>query len=51
MNEPNSMSGTPTKLFSIESQTVAFLEWARRQRKPVAQWLKWDGISVCLRYA
>jgi hypothetical protein len=39
------------KLPSVETQTVAFVEHARSQRRAaVSRWLKWGGFAIYLRY-
>jgi hypothetical protein len=50
MNNVRQKPGRTPRLPSIESQTVAFLEWARRQPRPVATCLEWDRFSLYLRY-
>jgi hypothetical protein len=50
MNNVRQRPGRTPRLPSIESQTVAFLEWARQQPRPVATCLEWDRFSLYLRY-
>lgn len=50
MNIIRHKPGRQRRLPSIESQTVAFLEWARQKPNPVATTLEWDRITIYLRY-
>jgi len=50
MNTPYKKRGRRPRLPSIESQTIAFLEWARKKSRPIATTLKWDGNHIYLRY-
>lgn len=50
MNPANTSLKKRVRLPSIESQTLAYVEAARRQRRYPAQWLDWGGFRVFLRY-
>lgn len=50
MNPVSAKLGRPSKLPSVESQTLAFVEWARARPTPEAAWLEWDGTRVYLRH-